>query len=47
MSHSIAGISASGTKLPIMFIGKGKTDFVENSQIGDVGPHWKDHSESG
>lgn len=46
MSHSIAGISASGTKIPIMFIGKGKTDFVENSQIGDVGPHWKDHSES-
>ena len=30
-----------------MFIAQGKTNSVEESQIGDVGYHWKSHSESG
>ena len=43
----IASITAEGKKLPLMFIAKGKTERVENSQIGDVGQHWKTHTESG
>ena len=43
----IASITAEGKKLPLMFIAKGKTERAENSQIGDIGPHWKTHSESG
>ena len=43
----IAGVTASGTKLPLMFIAKGTTERCENSQIGDVSPHWSYHSETG
>ena len=43
----LATITASKTKLPLLFVAQGKTTQVENSQIGDVGYHWKAHSESG
>lgn len=43
----LATISAAGTKFPLLFIAQGKTAVVEESQIGDVGFHWKSHSESG
>lgn len=43
----MAGISASGTKLPLMFVATGLTDQCEKGQLGDVHPHWKIHSESG
>jgi transposase len=42
-----AAISASGTKLPLQIIAKGKTERVEQSQLGDVAYHWKSHCESG
>ena len=37
----------SKTKFPLLFVAQGKTTQVENSQIGDVGYHWKAHSDSG
>jgi hypothetical protein len=43
----LATISASHTKWPLFFVAKGKTQRVENSQIGDVGDNWRSHSESG
>ena len=43
----IASIAADRTKLPLLFIAQGKTSQVEESQIGDVGFHWKTHTESG
>ena len=43
----MAGITASGTKIPLLFVATGRTEKCENSQLGDVGPHWKIHSESG
>ena len=43
----IASITADGEKLPLMFIAKGKTERVEESQIGDISSHWKTHSETG
>jgi hypothetical protein len=43
----LATISASHRKWPLFFLAKGKTDRVEASQIGDVGDHWRSHSESG
>lgn len=43
----IAGITASGTKLPLMFVAEGVSERCENSQIGNVEPHWKYHSENG
>jgi hypothetical protein len=43
----LATISASGVKWPLYFLAKGKTQRVENSQIGDVGDHWRSHSISG
>jgi hypothetical protein len=42
-----AAITASGIKLPLQIIAKGKTEYVEGSQLGDVAHHWKNHSESG
>lgn len=43
----LATITAAYTKLPLLFIAQGKTEQVENSQIGDVGYHWRTHTESG
>jgi hypothetical protein len=43
----LATISASGTKWPLFFLARGKTERVEDSQIGDVGNHWRSHSPSG
>ena len=43
----VAGIRADGTKLPLQFIAKGKTEQVLESQIGDVFPHLRAFSESG
>ena len=43
----MAGISASGTKIPLMFVATGTTERCENGQLGDVHPHWHVHSESG
>ena len=43
----LCAITASGTKLPMMLIAAGKTTLVEDSQLGDVHPHWKCHSETG
>jgi transposase len=40
----LATISASGTKWPLFFLARGKTERVENSQIEDVGNHWRSHS---
>ena len=44
---ALCSITAAGTKLPMMLIAAGKTTLVEASQLGDVYPHWKTHSESG
>ena len=43
----LATIAADYTKLPLLFVAQGKTEQVEASQIGDVGFHWKTHTESG
>ena len=43
----MATITAAGTKLPLFIIAKGKTQQVEQLQIGDVYPHFTSHSESG
>jgi hypothetical protein len=40
-------ISASVVKWPLYFLAKGKTSRVERSQIGNVGQHWRSHTESG
>ena len=44
---ALCAITAAGTKLPMMLIAAGRTDYVESSQLGDVHPHWTSHSESG
>ena len=44
---AIATVTAANTKLPLLFVAQGKTTTVEETQIGDVGYHWKAHSESG
>lgn len=44
---ALCAITAAGTKLPMMLIAAGKTDYVESSQLGDIGHHWSCHSESG
>ena len=44
---ALCAITAAGTKLPMMLIASGKTKHVEESQLGDVGPHWTSHSASG
>lgn len=44
---ALATIRADGTKLPLMIIAKGKTELVEQTQLGDVGFHVTGHSESG
>ena len=44
---ALCAITAAGTKLPMMLIAAGKTEAVEQSQLGDIYPHWKAHSESG
>ena len=44
---ALCSITAAGTKLPMMLIAAGKTAAVEQSQLGDIYPHWKTHSESG
>jgi hypothetical protein len=36
-----------GIKWPLYFLAKGKTERVECTQIGDVGNHWRSHTESG
>jgi hypothetical protein len=43
----LATITASHKKLPLFFLAKGKTERVDQSQIGIVEPHWRAHSESG
>jgi hypothetical protein len=43
----MATIRASGRKDPLYILAHGKTTRVEHSQIGDVGEHQRDHSESG
>jgi hypothetical protein len=43
----LATISASHQKWPLFCVAKGKTERVERSQIGDVGGHWRSHSQSG
>ena len=43
----LATIAADYTKLPLLFVAQGKTEQVESSQIGDIGYHWKTHTESG
>jgi hypothetical protein len=42
-----ATIRANGTKLPLLFIAEGKTHVVEETQIGDIGEHWKAHTKTG
>lgn len=43
----LASVTASGEKLPLYFLAKGKTMKVEDTQIGDVGEHWRNHSLNG
>jgi hypothetical protein len=43
----LAAMTASLKKLPLLFIAKGKTNAVHGTQIGDVTPHWVDHTTSG
>jgi hypothetical protein len=42
-----ASIKADGKKAALMFIAEGKTQVVEDTQIGDVGEHWRVHVENG
>ena len=44
---ALCAITCSGTKLPMMLIASGKTPRVEESQLGDISPHWPAHSVSG
>ena len=44
---ALATIRADGTKLPLMILARGKTQAVEETQLGDVGFHLTGHSESG
>ena len=44
---ALCAITATGTRLPMMLIAAGKTQHVEESQLGDVHPHWTAHSENG
>jgi hypothetical protein len=41
-----ATVSTSRKKWPLFFVAKGKTERVEQSQIGDVAKNWHAHSES-
>lgn len=43
----VAGIRADGVKLPLQFIASGKTDYVCESQLGDVNYHFRSFSENG
>jgi hypothetical protein len=43
----MATVRASGRKDPLYILAHGKTRRVEESQIGNVGQHLRDHSESG
>lgn len=43
----LATIAADGTKRPLMFIAEGKTSAVLDSQLGDVGVHYRTHTETG
>lgn len=43
----MATVSANGRKFPLLFVADGKTELVEQSQLGDVGHHWRAHSENG
>jgi hypothetical protein len=43
----LATASATGGKCPLLFLAQGTTEAVEQSQLPDVGYHWKDHSPSG
>ena len=43
----LASVTATGEKLPLYFLAKGKTVTVEETQIGDVGEHWRAHSLNG
>jgi hypothetical protein len=43
----LASVTAAGDKIPLSFFASGKTTRVEESQIGAVPGHWRDHSESG
>jgi hypothetical protein len=40
-----ASMTADGTKLPLMLIAHGKTNIMEDNQIGDIGGHWRLHAE--
>jgi hypothetical protein len=42
-----AAVTASGTKLPLHILANGKTDVVQQSQLGDTHDCWVDHSETG
>jgi hypothetical protein len=42
-----ATITASGKKLPLQILAKGKTARVQATQLGNVADHWCDHSPSG
>jgi hypothetical protein len=41
-----AAVTASGIKLPLQILAKGLTNHVHETQIGDIGDHWRDHSAS-
>jgi hypothetical protein len=43
----LATARATGGKCPLFFLAHGVTQAVEESQLPDVGYHWKDHSPSG
>jgi hypothetical protein len=43
----LASITADGKKLPLLFIAKGRTERVHQTQIGNVEGHWVNHTESG
>lgn len=43
----LASIRADGTKIPLYFIAKGKTNLAEKKQVGDVSPHMSTHSKKG
>lgn len=43
----MASITAAGTKLPMMMIAKGTTHRCEETQLGDIYPHFAYHTESG
>lgn len=43
----LATVSFAKTKLPLMFIAEGQTEYVEDSQLGDVVHHWRAHTPSG